>query len=101
MVVLRHQVVSKGFGLSRSPAARLRPNRRVAESVSKLLTTRRGDRCEQGSAKAKPCGTLESSNGSKGVRSTSRLQRSVRGILILRIEGSREANQEQRIERSR
>jgi len=37
----------------------------------------------------------------EGVRLTSRLQRSVRGILILQIEGSREANQEQRIERRR
>jgi len=85
---------SRGFGFEDPRAVRLRPNRSRAigrsqsaprrdESISATKTLR----------KRRTRSALGKSNGSEGAQASSRLQKSVRGTLPARVEGSREANQ--------
>jgi hypothetical protein len=102
MVVLRHLVVLKGFGLSgpfdgeasAESASGYSVEHQVPHDAARGSVPAR-QRESEARRRARELKRLE------GVRSTSRLQRSVRGVLIARTEGSREANQGQAIERSR
>jgi len=94
MVVLRGLVILEGFGLRGSKGGKASaesfegyraepsaPRRGETISATKTLRKRRTRRA------------LGKSNDSEGAQASSRLQKSVRGTLSARVEGSREANQ--------